>query len=377
MTLYAASWSDFMRRPLLFVSALFVLSSLANSFATLRADEPNDVEAIIDSVGRQAIEKDKIVGLSIGIAKGDTVLCAKGFGLANVELNVPASAETVYRIGSITKQFTAAAILLLVEDEKIVLDDPLTKYLPDYPKPGSKITVLHLLQHTSGIKSFTSLPAYRKELPLDVTQEEVLKRFQNLPLDFEPGQKHRYCNSGYFLLALIVEKASGKSFQEFVQERLFNTSKLNSTYCETHSRIIPHRAAGYSRWGGVLSNARYINMKQTVGAGDLVSTVGDLLAWQQALVNHRLLKPESFEMMTTRGRLDDGKTMNYGLGLFIRKLGDLEVIRHGGGIQGFRADLAYYPESGYTIAVLSNSGNANASRISDRIARRLLDGDSN
>ena len=153
--------------------------------------------------------------LSIGLAQGDTILCAKGFGLANVELNVPATADTVYRIGSITKEFTAAAILLLVDDGKINLDDPLTRFLPEYPPQEREITIRHLLQHTSGVKDFTRLPAYRKELRIDASQDQVLHRFQHLPLDFEPGEQHRYSNSGYFLLGVVIEKASGKSFSEF------------------------------------------------------------------------------------------------------------------------------------------------------------------
>ena len=357
--------------------APLVLTSLTSSSATLHADEPLNVAAIVDSVGQHAVEMESVVGLSIGVAQGDTVLCAKGFGLANVELEVPATAGTVYRIGSITKQFTAVAILLLVEDEKLKLDDTLGRFLPEYPVQGRKVTIRQLLQHTSGIKDFTRLPAYRKELPFDVSQDEVLNRFQDLPLDFEPGEKHRYCNSGYFLLAVVVEKAAGKSYQDFIDDRLFKASKLKLTYCDVHARIIPQRAAGYSRWGGELRNARYINMKQTIGAGNLASTVGDLLTWQRALFNHSLLSRESIELMTTKSELKNGTKFDYGLGVFIRQLGDHKVIRHGGGIQGFRADLAYYPKSGYTIAVLANSENANASRISDRIARRLHASDSN
>lgn len=361
-----------MRRLLRFTSAIFVLANLASGPATLCADEPADITAFVDSIGQLAVETEEVVGLSIGVAKGDMILCARGFGLANVELNVPATADTVYRIGSITKQFTAAAILLLVEDGKINLDDLLTKFLPDYPKQGHKVTVRHLLQHTSGIKDFTRLPAYRKELPIDASQDEVLNRFQNLSLDFEAGEKRRYCNSGYFLLGLVVEKASAKSFKEFVEDRLFSTLGLKRTYCDAQSRIIPHRAAGYTRWGGVLRNARHISMKQTVGAGNLASTVEDLLTWQRGLVAHRLVTSESCQLMMTRGELNSGETFDYGLGVFIRQLGAHEVIRHGGGIVGFRADLAYYRASGYAIAVLANSENANVARISDRIARRLL-----
>ncbi len=357
-----------MRLRLTFVPLILVLVT-ANAFA----DEATVVAELVTAVGRQAIEKDKITGLSIGVARGETILCTKGFGFANLESNVPATSDTVFRIGSITKQFTAAAILLLVEDGKIRLDDPLTKFLPTYPQHAKKVTIRHLLQHTSGIKDFTRLPAYRKEMPLEVTQDEVIARFKDLPLDFRPGEQHRYCNSGYFLLAVVVEKASGKSFQQFVEGRLFNPHKLRRTICDDHARIVPHRASGYSNWGGIMKNARHINLKQTIGAGNLASTVENLLKWQQALVSNRLLTPESITLMTTPGTLNSGKKIDYGLGVLIKTFADQDAIRHGGGISGFRADLAYYPQSGYTIAILSNSEHANTRRISDRIAKRLFE----
>ncbi len=349
-----------------------VFSRQPGGQATLYANESVDVAAIVDSIGQKAVADEQAVGLSIGVAKADTVLCAKGFGLTSVELNVPASAKTVYRIGSITKQFTAVAILRLVEDGTVKLDDPLTKFLPDYPIQGRDVTIKHLLQHTSGIQDFTRLPLYRQELPNEVSQEDVLARFQDLPLDFEPGEKHQYCNSGYYLLGVVIERASGKSFQKFAEEHLFDAAGLEATYCDTHARVIPRRATGYSRWGGVLRNARYLNLKQAVGAGNLASTVGDLLLWQRTLVEHGLLTDESRRLMTTKGELADGKTFDYGLGVFVRKFGEHDVVRHGGGIQGFRADLAYFPKSGYTIAVLANCDSVNASRISGQIARRLL-----
>lgn len=352
--------------------SLFVLAILASSTAALLAQDSGDAASIVDAVGRSSIDNDHVVGLSIGVAQGDAILCVKGFGLASVELNVPATADTVYRIGSITKEFTAAAILLLVEEGRISLDDPLTKFLPDYPQLEGTVTIRQLLHHTSGIRDFTRLPAYRPEMRIDVTPDEVLARFQDLPLNFSPGEEYRYCNSGFFLLGLIVEKASGKPFDDFVQQRLFRKLGLAHTYCDANSRVIPHRAAGYSRWSGVLRNAQYISLKQTVGAGNMSSTVGDLLLWQRGLFSHRLLRNESSRMMMTRGELANGKLINYGLGVVVRKIDGHASFRHGGGIPGFRADVAYYPESEITIAVLANTEHANTARLSDRIARSLF-----
>ncbi len=352
-----------------------VLASRSNSAAapaTLDADKSTGLVAFIDSVGQHAVETEKVVGLSVGVARGDEVLCVRGFGLANVELNVPATSDTVYRIGSITKEFTASGVLLLVEEGKISLDDPLQAFLPEYPAKGSEITIRHLLQHTSGVKDFTRLPAYRKEIRIDASQEDVLNRFQHLPLDFEPGEKHRYSNSGYFLLGAIVEKVSGKSFEEFVEERLLRPLELERTCCDRPTRIIRDRAAGYTRWDDVLRNAPYVSLQQTTGAGNMASTVGDLLAWQRAVVNHRLLSAEATRSMMSRGRLNNGATFDYGMGLFLRKHGGRQVVRHGGAILGFRADLAYYPVSRYSIAVLANSENAKAAKISDKIATFLI-----
>ena len=233
------------RGKLCIVTAFCALAQAASAFA----NDLVSIESAVDAVASEVIEKEQIVGLSIGVAKDGKQLLAKGYGLANVEFSVPATAETVYRIGSITKEFTAVAILLLAEDGKLNLDDPLSTFLPDYPSPGNAATIRQLLQHTSGIKDFTRLPEYRQQKPLEVGPEVVLKRFANLPLDFPSGTKYRYCNSGFFLLGLVIEKASGTSYREFVQRRILDPCELASTFCDSQGKIITGRASGYSRWG--------------------------------------------------------------------------------------------------------------------------------
>ncbi len=360
-------------RRIVVVRIALSISLFLNSYAESKGDEANIyVAAIVDSVGHLAIEKDDVFGLCIGVAKGDDLICVKGFGLANVERDISTTPDIVFRIGSITKQFTAVAILHLIEESKIHLDDPLTKFFPDYPLPAGKATIQHLLQHTSGIYDFTRLRTYRRDRQVNATPDEVLDRFKDLPLDFKSGEKHQYCNSGYFLLGLIIEKVSEKSLSEFVEERLFKVTRLEQTYCDEVTRILPHRAAGYSRWGGKLRNAPHVSLKQSRGAGNMASTARDLLLWQQALIANQILNEESFKLMTTKGQLNNGKEFSYGVGVFIRKLGTRKVVRHGGGISGFRSDLAWYPESGYIISVLANCDHAKAPQISDRIARRLL-----
>ncbi len=254
-----------MERPVQ-ILILFLALWSSDSFA---ADPTDDFTSFVTEVCRDAVDSGKAVGMSVGVARADTVLFADGFGLANAELNVPATADTVYRIGSVTKEFTAAAVLLLVEDRRIALDAPISEYLLDYPEHARLVTVRHLLQHTSGVKDFTRLPDYRRERPLEVTQPEVLERFQHLPLEFSPGTKHRCCNSGYFLLALIIEKVTGKTYREFLEERLFFKLGLRRTYCDRAARIISDRAAWYTKWGGKLRNASFISLNQTTGAGNL------------------------------------------------------------------------------------------------------------
>lgn len=358
-----------MHRVVMVAGLAWALLSVTSATAT---DQMSDgVTEFVTWLGRETVESGRAVGLCIGVARGDAIVCARGFGLANVELNVPATVDTVYRIGSVTKEFTAAAVLLLVEDGKIDLDAPITSYLPDYPEQGKGVSVRQLLHHTSGVKDFTRLPDYRRDRPLSVSQEQVLERFQSLPLEFQPGEKHRYCNSGYFLLAVIVEQASGKPFREFVEQRLFFKLGMRRTYCDGAARIVPNRASGYTMWGGSLRNAPFVSLNQTVGAGNLACTVTDLIVWQRGLVSHRLLSSGSLKSMTTQGRLNNGKPFNYGCGVRISSVDGHQVFRHGGGISGFRADLAYYPHSDVTIAVLANCDNVNASKLSDSIARHL------
>jgi len=331
-----------------------------------------ELETVVDSLANKLIEKQSAIGLSVGIALGDQIVLSKGYGSADLELEVPATEIMVYRIGSITKQFTAAAILLLAEEGKLKLDDPLTLHLPDYTTQSNIVTLRHLLQHTSGIKNFTSLPSYRQQLSRNVTHADILDRFKDEPFDFEPGTKFQYCNSGYYLLGMVIENVSELSYEEFLQKRIFEPLNMKTTYYDKASRIIPHRASGYSRWGGKLRNAGYINMKQPFAAGAVASTVSDLILWQRGLANNSLLKADSYKLMTTRATLSNGKPTNYGLGAFLRKINDKQTVGHGGGITGFRSDLIYYPEQDCTIVVLANCDRTNPARISKQIAAYLL-----
>jgi D-alanyl-D-alanine carboxypeptidase len=340
------------------------------SGGAVRAEERGAVglKEAVGVIAGEWVESGKTAGLSIGVAKGDEVLLAEGYGSANLELSVPASADTVYRIGSVTKQFTAAAIMLLIEEGKVGLEDSMTKWLSDYPMQGHVVTVRQLLQHTSGIRSFTSLPSFPKELRRDMDREEMLARIRDEPFDFPPGERFQYNNSGYYLLGVIIEEASGKTYEEFLTERFFGPLEMEATMMGKWGRIISNRASGYSGWGGEFSNAPSVSMTQPFAAGALVSTVEDLMKWVHGLATGEVLSAESWETMTTRGALEDGKAIPYGCGVFVKRLAGRSAIRHGGGIKGFRSELIYFPKSGHTVVVLANMESVSANKIAEAVA---------
>lgn len=328
--------------------------------------------ARIDSLAEATLADGRVAAVGIGVKRGDDLLLAEGYGSADLENAVPATAETVYRIGSITKQFTAAAVLQLVEEGRIGLDDPMTDHLPDYPTRGHEVTIRHLLTHTSGIKSYTSLEEWRETMRLDLTDEELVAFFRDEPFDFAPGERFQYSNSGYYLLGMIVEAASGESYRDYLDRHLFEPLGLTgSSYCDERP-IIPHRAEGYQVEDGELVNDEPLSMNHPGAAGALCSTVPDLLAWSEALREGRVVSAASYERMATPATLHDGSTARYGFGL---QLGDLEGHRHvshGGGINGFNAWLAHFPDADLDVVVLSNTNGAHPVRMGEVIAKWAL-----
>jgi CubicO group peptidase (beta-lactamase class C family) len=285
---------------------------------------------------------------SVLVARGNQVLFSKGYGFANLEWRIPNDAATKFRIASITKQFTAAAILLLEERGKFTLDDPVKKFLPDAPAAWDKITLRNLLTHTSGIPDALDAPASAGVLSVATPPEELVGRFRALPLDFAPGSQFSYSNSGYILLSSLIEKISGASYSDFLRDNIFTPLGMNDSGYDSHSTVIPRRAAGYVYGAGGFENAAFIDMSIPQGAGGLYSTTGDLVKWNQALFGGKILKPESLSKMTTPFR------ENYALGLSIESAGSRKIIRHEGEINGFDTSLAYFPADQLTIAVLSN-----------------------
>jgi CubicO group peptidase (beta-lactamase class C family) len=281
----------------------------------------------------------------------------KGYGLADVEQGVEAHAETVYRIGSLTKQFTAAAVMQLVDAGAIDLNDSISVYVPDYPLQGQDVRVHHLLTHTSGIVSYTSLgdTFWVAAARQDLSHSQMRELFEDEPFDFPPGAEYRYNNSGYYLLGMIIEAAGGRPYDEYLEQEIFGPLGLTrSAYC--HEReIVPGRAQGYENEEGELVNDDPISMNTPGAAGALCSTVPDLLAWSTALRSGSVVRHDSYKAMTTPARLGDGSPTGYGFGLGLRPLGDHFRVAHTGGINGFAAVMAHYPGADLDVVVLSNT----------------------
>lgn len=344
------------------VFILFVLSPMA--FAQNKAKQ-------IDDLMHRYVDNGQFNG-SVLVAAGGKVIFKKGYGLANMEWNIPNSTDTKFRLGSLTKQFTAMLIMQLVEQGKLKLDGKITDYLTDYPKAnGDKITIHHLLTHTSGIPNYTSLPAFNEKLSRNrYKPADFIKQFSDLPLEFEPGSKYAYSNSGYFLLGAIIEKVTGNTYEKVLQANIFTPLQMNNTGYDVSFRILPKRAAGYQKWG-VYENASYIDMSIPYAAGSLYSTVEDLALWDQALYSDKLLPASSKTIMFTPYK--NGYAYGWGVGkMQIGQLKDsLLVMEHQGGINGFNTSLIRIPKDKHLVVLLNNTGGTNLGAIENKILKIL------
>jgi CubicO group peptidase (beta-lactamase class C family) len=342
-----------MRRTLHPVLLLLLFLTLAPA-SSVRAATDADLAARIDQLLTKTYPASE-PGAAVLVEKDGKVLLRKGYGMANLELSVPIAPEMVFRLGSITKQFTAIAILKLAEQGKLRLDDDITQYLPDAPTHGQKVTIEHLLTHTSGIKSYTSLDAWRKVIRQDLSPQQIMDLVKDEPADFAPGEKFLYDNSGYVLLGMILEKVTGKAYGAWLAETIFTPLGMTHTSYGADAPIIPGRAAGYEGEPGHYRNASYLSMTQPYAAGSLLSTVDDLALWERALFSGTLVKKDLFDRMVTPYRLKSGKPTGYGYGLVIWSFEGHRVVEHGGGINGFSTELLRLPEDRIVVVVLSNN----------------------
>jgi CubicO group peptidase (beta-lactamase class C family) len=336
--------------------------------ATAQAPPP-DLGALASKVEEYMdarVRRDHFSG-SILIARDGKILFARGYGMANLEYDVPNTPHTKFRLGSITKQFTAMAILILQERGKLKVEDKINKYVPDAPKAWDEITIRHLLTHTSGIPNYTSYPEFLKTLPVRVTLKELIGKFRDKPLDFKPGEKYKYSNSGYVVLGQVIETAAGQSYASFLNEAIFAPLGMKDTGYDSAEPIIKHRAAGYTRRLGILlSNCDYVDMSIPHAAGALYSTVEDLLKWDQALYTEKLVPRKSLEAMFAP--VND----NYGYGWLIDKKQGRTRYSHGGGIMGFATMIERYPEPKLLVVALSNLENSPVGAIGDDLAAIAL-----
>lgn len=325
--------------------------------------------AEMDAMVAAAFAPDQPGGAVI-VVKDGTPVYRRAIGMASMELGVPLTADSVFRLGSITKQFTAAAVMLLVEDGTVSLTDPIEKYLPGYPTQGHVITVEHLLTHTSGIQSYTAIPGWfpgkiRADLPL----LELIDGFKKEPMQFAPGERYAYNNSAYVILGAVIEKASGVSYEQFLATRIFTPLGMTHTFFGSNRPLIRGRVQGYSEDKGAVVNAQFLSMTQPHAAGSIVSTVDDLAKWDAALTAGTLLKPASLTRMSTPYRLKDGTSTGYGYGLQTKALRGHPTLEHSGGIFGFSTFAVRVPDARVYVAVLANSDAPKTSPA--YLARRL------
>jgi len=296
----------------------------------------------------QSYVADKQFMGSILVMQNGQVLLDKGYGCANLEWQIPNSPTTKFRLGSITKQFTAAAILLLEEQGKLKITDLITKYLPDIPAAWNDITIVNLLTHTSGIPNYTSFPDFISITTSTKTPEQQIELFRNKPLDYQPGASYAYNNSGYVLLGYLIELISGQSYQDFVLNTIFKPLAMNDSGYDTHAAIMLHRASGYTISTDGFRNADYLDMSIPYSAGSLYSTTQDLRRWLEGLFTGKILSPQSLKKMITP------VTNDYGLGVIMQPVDGCNTIMHGGGINGFSTMMLYSPEDKLMVIVLAN-----------------------
>jgi CubicO group peptidase (beta-lactamase class C family) len=354
--------------------ALAAAVALASCVASSAPAQPSadELQAQVDAIARQAVGSPQGVGLSVAVLRDGQTLLERGAGLADLEFEAPANADTMFRIGSITKQFTAALVMRQVEAGALSLDDPLTKFFPEWPEPGDRVTIRHLLQHTSGIKSYTAIQSFMEGFQHDRTNDEMLAVFRDEAWDFEPGAEWRYNNSGYYLLGVILEQITGATWAAQINALAVELG-LERTMADNNDAVLANRAQGYAWSGDAFVNDRFISPTVPGAAGAMLSTAGDLVRWSELLATGKVVSAESYAQMTTPTELNDGSTFPYGFGLMAEPFEERDAVGHGGGIFGFNSFLLRIPgEGGLTVAVISNSEVLQSDVVSAKILRAAL-----
>lgn len=362
--------------PLLMSLILSFIPNSAQSFQNPSGKGINiqKIESLADSVANIIIGIDEVPGMAVAVAQDGKILFSKNYGLADIEMNVEVDDSTIFNLASITKQYTAATIMRLIEQGEISLDDPITKFFPDYPTQGNTVTVHHLLNHTSGMESYT---LRNEELPgwysLKLSYQQMMDLWGNRPFHFKPGENYDYNNWGYYLLGQIIERVTGTPWSKYGEPELLKPLGLNNTIFAHQTRIVPGRAKGYHHEKDSIINIPYRNILTFSAGGGLSSPIDELVKWTHLLHNGKVVSPESLEKMTTPTVLDNGKTVGYGYGLYVDKIGEYRKIYHGGTF-GFGTYASHYPDQNITIAILTNSskGRGKAEQLEKILATAAL-----
>lgn len=334
----------------LIIITLFASSMFAQDAVTTKIDEFIKAE----------MQKQKIPGVSLAVIRDGQIVYAKGYGYANVEHQVPVKPETIFQSGSVGKQFTAMAIMLLVEEGKIGLDDKISKYFTDAPAEWNNITVRHLLTHTSGMTDYPKDFDFRA----DYTEGDIYKRIKTVPLGFQPGEKWAYSNLGYVTLGILVNRVTGKFYGDFLKERVFDPLGMTTARVINEADIIPNRADGYVLAKGELKNQAWVSPSlNTTADGALYLTVLDMAKWEAALNGGKLLQKTGYEAMWAPVKLNDGKKHPYGFGWMFADANGKQIIEHGGAWQGFKSMITRYPEDKLTVVVFANLINASEKKL--------------
>ena len=346
-----------MKLYLIFTFALLLL------WVPLKAQTP--AERAVDDLIKAEMQRQKIPGVGLAVVRNGKPFIVKGYGFANIEHQAPVIPETIFQSGSVGKQFTAMAVMILVEEGKISLDETIGKYLGKVPNAWANITVRNLLSHTGGMTDYPENFDFRK----DYTEDELLMQAEQVPLAFQPGEKWSYSNLGYVTLGILIGKVSGKFYGDFLSERVFKPLGMQTARIISERDIVPNRAAGYVLVDGEVKNQRWVSPSMnTTADGSLYLSLLDMLKWENGLASGKLLTPASYRQLWSPIKLKGGKEYPYGFGWGFRVLNGKRVIEHGGAWQGFRSHIARYPDNDLAVIVFANLASANVERIASRLS---------
>ena len=355
--------------------APFILTLIAGVAAACAGPQAQTIDQRVDTLFAERVSPGE-PGCAVGVARANTVLYTQGYGIANLDYDLPVTPETVFDVGSVTKQFTAASIVLLSLDGALSLDDDVRVHLPELPDYGHPITIRHLLHHTSGIRDYLNLMALgNREFYAPISHQDIVELMaRQHALNSTPGERYRYSNTGYMLLATIVDRVSGRTYGAFAHERFFEPLGMTRSFLyEDAERIVQGRATGYAPDEAdgyrMVHNYRFA----TAGDGQLYTTVGDLLRWSHALMSDGVARPELGAMMLSRGTLANGEALDYGTGLVLGEYRGLTTNGHGGSTWGFRAQVVRFPDADLAVAVLCNREDVNTRGLAYGVADLYLE----